>query len=85
MSMRIDESYQGGVVVTPSDTTKITFPTGTPYGRAVYLDGAGNVSALMADGSTLTFTGLAAGVFHKIGVQRINSTGTTATGIKVMY
>ncbi|MCM3703795.1 hypothetical protein [Paenibacillus macerans] len=85
MSTRVDESYQGGVVVTPSDTVNITFPIGTPYGRSVYVDVAGDVSAVLADGSGMIFTNLAAGVFHKIGVIRINSTGTTATGIKVMY
>ncbi len=85
MSTRVDESYQGGVAVTPSDTVNITFPTGTPYGRAIYVDVTGDVAALMADGTTVTFADVAAGVFHKIGVKRINSTGTTATGIKVMY
>lgn len=83
--MRVDSSYQGGIQITPSDNVNISFPTGTPYGRAVYVDVAGDVSVKMADGSNVIFKSLAAGVFHKISVIRINSTGTAATGIKVMY
>jgi hypothetical protein len=85
MSTRVDDSYQGGIDVTPSDTENIQFPTGITYGRAVYVSETGNVSAVLADGSELLFTFMTAGVFHKISVVRINSTGTTATGIKVMY
>lgn len=85
MSTRVDDSFQGGILITPSDTVNIVFPVGTPYGRAIYVDVTGDITALMADGSTLTFSDVTGGIFHKIGVKRINSTGTTATGIKVMY
>lgn len=82
---RVDTSIQGGVAVTPSDTVNITFPTGTPYSRAIYLGVAGDVTALMADGSTILFKTLAAGVVHHIAVKRINAIGTAATNILALY
>lgn len=83
---RVDESYQGGVEVTPSDTVNITFPSGTTFSRAIAIDTAGTISAVMADGSVLDFTEnqLTAGI-QKLAVKRINSTGTTATGIIALY
>lgn len=85
MAQRVDDVLTGGLIVTPSDTVSLTFPRGTTCSKAVYVDGAGDVSAMMADGSELTFDNLAAGVFHRLSVVRIFSTGTTATGIKVLY
>lgn len=84
--MLVDESYKGGVAVTPSDTVNITFPSGTNYSRAIAIATAGTVSAVMSDGSVLAFTAaqLPAGI-HKLAVKRINSTGTTATGIIALY
>ncbi|MCP1134332.1 hypothetical protein NKT34_13590 [Paenibacillus polysaccharolyticus] len=81
----MDDVLTGGIEVTPSNTVNLTFPNGTTSSKAIYLDVSGNVSAVMEDGNSLTFTGLAAGVFHRMSVRRINSTGTTATGIKAMY
>lgn len=85
MSMRVDESYQGVVDVTPSDTVNITYPTGTPYSRALYVETSGDLSLLMADSSTTTLSGVTAKVFLPIGVVRVNATGTTATDIKAFY
>lgn len=85
MAQRVDDVLTGGIEVTPSDTVNLTFPNGTASSKAIYLDVSGNVSAVMEDGNTLTFVGLAAGVFHRMSAKRINSSGTTATGIKAMY
>lgn len=84
--MRVDDSYQGGVAVTTSDTNNITFPSGTNFSRAIAIDTAGTISAVMADGSVLSFTAdqLPAGI-HKLAVKRVNATGTTATGIIALY
>lgn len=81
-----DESYKGGVVVTPSDTVNINFPAGTVHSRAITIGTAGDISVLMADGSTLNFSAseLPAGL-HKLAVKRVNATGTTATQIKALY
>jgi len=82
--IRIDDSYQGGVAVTPSDTVNITFPSGTQYSKGIYVGVTGDVVALMADGSTLTFKSLAVGE-HRFSVKRINATSTTATNILALY
>lgn len=79
--IRTDESGQGAVAVTPSDTVDIAYPSGTRYGRWIYVGGAGDLKVKLADGSDATFTAVSVGVFHPIAVTRVYSTGTTATGI----
>ncbi len=69
-------SATGGGSVTPSDSTELTYTT-----RGLYVGVAGNVAVVMADGTSVTLTGLAAGVVHPLRVKQVRSTGTTATGI----
>ncbi len=85
MAQRVDDVLTGGLMVTPSDDIDLSFPRGTTCSKAVYVDGTGDVAAVMADGSELMFDSLASGVFHRLSVVRIFATGTTATGIKVLY
>ena len=56
---------------------------GTSYGFAtwLYVGGAGNVSLTCWDGTTVTLTGLVAGVFHPIYSTNVNVSGTTATDL----
>lgn len=57
---------------------------GTPYGEFatwLYCGGTGNVSVILWDGTSITITGLAAGVWHPIYTLGVNSAGTTATNI----
>ena len=70
------------VAVTPHDSTVI--PTGVT--RALYVGGTGNITALMADGGTaVLFSNVSAGTVLPVRVQRVNSTGTTATSIVALY
>lgn len=85
MAQRVDDVLTGGVTVVPDDDANIVFPNGTTCSKAVYVDVAGDVAVVMADGSELLFNDLAAGVFHRLSVRQIFNTGTTATGIKVLY
>ena len=66
---------------------RVLSPTNdVPYGekmRWLYIGVTGNVSAVMYNGTTQIFVGLAAGVFHPIYTLMINSSGTTATSIVV--
>ena len=58
----------------------------TPYGEFatwLYVGTTGNVSITQWDGTTLTFTGLAAGVWHPIASIMVQSSGTTAE--QVLY
>lgn len=65
--------------VTPHDTNRIS-PT-----RGLYVGVSGDVKVIMLDGTTVTFTGLAAGVIHPITCVLVCSTGTTATNIVALY
>lgn len=56
----------------------------TAYGEFatwLYIGVAGNVNLTEWDGTTITLTGLAAGVWHPIYSTQINSAGTTASAI----
>ncbi len=52
-------------------------------GLYLYVGGSGNIKITSVDDSTFTMTGIVAGVWHKIIVKRVWSTGTTATNILV--
>ncbi len=71
------------IAVTPSDANNLVNSV-----RGLYLGVAGNVVAIMSDdaaNTSVTFTGLAAGVFHPLKVKRVLATGTTATGIVAVW
>lgn len=63
--------------VTPSDVTALE-PT-----RGLFVGGAGNIAVRMAgpDKNTVTFTGVLAGSWLPLIVDRVMATNTTATNI----
>ena len=75
-SSRSQDSVGSAVAVTPHDTTELAVVT-----RALYVGGAGNVSLLMGDGTTVILSGVTAGSMLPIRVRRVNATSTTATNI----
>ncbi len=78
--MQIGDPARSAEVVTKSDTTEFSTVT-----RAVFVGGAGNISFLMADGTTCVFTGITAGTILPVRARRINSTNTTATNMVAMW
>ena len=74
-SIRTDftDPSPGAVAITPSDTVAISIAA-----RAIYVGGTGDIAAVMADGSEVTFVAVPVGIFP-IQVQRIDATNTTAT------
>ena len=65
--------------VTPDDASDMTHVT-----RALYVGGAGDLQAMMADGTAVTFVAMSAG-WHPVRVRRVLATGTTATSIVGCY
>ena len=61
--------------VTPDDTTDLSHLT-----RALYLGVGGTVKLSLEDGTSVTFTSMAAG-WHPVRVARVWATGTSATDI----
>lgn len=56
--------------------------------RAIYVGASGALTVQFAgdgDAATVTLTGLAAGVWHPMQVQKLLQSGTTATGVLVGY
>lgn len=75
-----------GIPWTASDSVDV--PTGsgnTRDCRAIYVTGAGNVALNLAGGGTATLTGLTANTIYTVVPSRVLATGTTATGIWLLY
>lgn len=70
-------SAHGAVAVTPSNVTVI------PITRALYLGVPGNLTVRMADGQTVTFSNVQAGIFP-IQVDQVHA-ATTALNIVALY
>ena len=65
--------------VTPSDVTVFTAT------RSLWVGGSGNINVRMADGTTILFSGVAAGSVLPLSVDKVLSTSTTATLIISLY
>lgn len=65
-----------GFPITPSDSVDLSEDVG-----AIYIGGAGDVSLVTVRGTTLTFTGLPAGITLPWKARRVLATGTTATNL----
>ena len=61
-----------------SDTVNLT-----NNGHYIYVGVSGDVKVTTVEDSTFTMVGLVAGVWHKIQLKRVWSTGTSATSILV--
>lgn len=64
----------------PSDTVDLAYMC-----RSIYVGGTGNVAAVRADDVVVNFLAVPAGTTLHICARRINATGTTATGLVVLY
>lgn len=69
-----------GFAVTPHDSTNFTLAA-----RALYVGSDGNIALVTLGGTVLTFTNCKAGTVLPIACTRVNSTGTTVTGILGLY
>jgi hypothetical protein len=89
MAVDTPVAYNRWVAITTSDTIAIGETTAgdgnARVPRAIYVGGAGNIVAVMADGRTATFNGAAAGSVLPIQPVRINATSTTATNLVALY
>lgn len=77
---RSQSPAEGGYAITKSDTTVLEPPT-----RAVWVGGAGDLAVRYFDQSTDTLKSVPAGTLLPIRVDKVLSTGTTATNISGMY
>lgn len=64
------------LAITPNDSADLTLAPAT-----IYIGVAGDMSVITVGGDTLTFVGLAAGTILPVLVNRVRSTGTTATSL----
>ena len=67
-------------VVSPSNAVDLAFKS-----RALYIGGTGDVTVQNALGTSVTFLAVPAGSILPLVTGRVMATGTTATGIVVLY
>ena len=67
-----------GILRTGTVTTNIDFDE---YARWLYVGVTGNISYVKWDGSSQTLSNVTGGVWHPICAVRVNSAGTTASGL----
>ena len=72
-------SAHGAASITPSDSTVI------PMTRALYIGTGGNISVVMVDEQTVTFTNVVGGTILPVQVTKVRATSTTASGIVALY
>lgn len=65
-----------GFAVTPHDSNDLSEVT-----RALFVGGGGAIVVMLAQGSTITLAGIAAGTVLPLRARRVLATGTTATAI----
>lgn len=82
--LRTNHSAQAALAVTPSDTDKIAFPSGTHYSAYIYVGGTGDLTVTMSDGNDALFKAVPVGLYP-IAVTKVKSTSTTATNILALY
>lgn len=70
------QSFNYARVVAKSDTVDIPVIEGMVQ-RAIYVGGAGDVTLMMGDNSTVLFTAVPVGTVLMISAKRIMSTGST--------
>lgn len=56
----------------------------TTESRGVYIGTAGHLKVDMADGTTVTFSNLAAGTIYPLAFKKIYQTGSTAAGLVLL-
>lgn len=72
----VSSPASSGFAVTKHDTNLLPFAT-----RGLYVGGAGDVAVRMVDGTLPIFVGVTAGTILPIRVDKVLSTGTSATSI----
>lgn len=75
----LDAPATSAVAVTPSDSTPLAF-----LSRALYVGVSGDLTVIMMDGETATFTAAPVGILP-IRVSQVKATATTATNIVSLY
>ena len=73
-------SYSFAASITLSDTVNMPAMC-----RAIWVGGAGALTAVMSNGDVVLFSGIAAGTLLPIRATRVNATGTTATLLTALY
>ncbi len=80
----LSNRWNAGAMVTPSNTLDGPFPMAdTPLElfEGLFIGGAGNVAVVQQNDVVVTFNSVPAGTVLPVKGRRVNSTGTTATGI----
>lgn len=80
------QNYDAGISSAAALDVSVTDVTLNRITRGIYIGTSGNLVVQFAgDAASATLSGLAAGVWHPMQVQKIFNSGTTAAGILAGY
>ena len=71
---------EGAFAITPSDTENFDEDT-----RAIFVGVSGNLKVTMANGDTVTFTGVLGGMVYPLRVRKVWDDGTSAESLVGLY
>jgi len=74
-SKSADSCASTAFAITPADSVMTT------QARALFIGTGGNLAVLTADGSSVTFSNVAAGTILPVSVKQVSATNTTASNI----
>jgi len=79
-SSGLDSPAINAEAITPSNSVNMANTS-----RGIYVGVGGNISVLMAGGTTVTLVGIFGGTILPIRVNRVNLTNTTASSLIALY
>jgi hypothetical protein len=79
-------TFNYAVAVVPDDAVNFVPPDGWPDGicQSLYVGTAGTVRVVFRDGKTCDYTAVSGGTLF-VSAKRVNSAGTSASGIVAQY
>ncbi len=84
MAINPPTRYNWGKAFTASDTVDFVEPNGD-YPDALWVGGAGNLTLVLIDGSTLALVAVPAGTLVPIQHKRVNAAGLTASNLISLF
>lgn len=85
LSSQVFPREPGDYVAAVTDATVHAVDADFQITRGIYVGATGNLQVVMADGATVTFTGVLAGHTYPIRITGTRAAGTTSTNIVRLY
>lgn len=79
-NQNLNAPIRSGASITPDDASDLPV-----LPRAIYIGSGGDIAVTLADGDSVTLTGVPTGALLPLRTQRVRQTGTSATGLVALW